>query len=111
MCPKHLKEAARLDGANWWGEMVHITIPTVTPVILFTTITGMIWAFQFFTLAYTITGSGPAESTLFYAMYLYNYAFTNFQMGLASAMAWILFIIVALCTLFVFQVIGALGLL
>jgi len=101
--PQHLKEAARIDGANWWDELLHVTIPYVTPVILFTTITGMIWAFQYFTFAFIISGPGPAESTLFYAMYIYQNAFSGFRMGLASAMAWIMFLMVAACTYVLFR--------
>ncbi len=103
--PAQLREAARIDGANWWDEMLHITVPHVTPVILFTTITGMIWAFQFFTFAYTITGSGPGESSLFYAVMIYN-TFTSSRFGLAAAMAWVLFLLVALCTFVLFRTSG-----
>ncbi len=100
--PQQLKEAAQLDGANWWNELFHVTIPLVTPAILFTTITGMIWAFQYFTFAFIISGPGPAESTLFYSMYIYQHAFSGFRMGLASAMAWIMFLIIAICTFVLF---------
>jgi len=100
--PMQLREAARIDGANWWDEMLHITVPCVTPVILFTVINGMIWAFQFFTFAYTITGNGPGESSLFYAVMIYD-TFVGTRMGLAAAMAWVLFLIVAVCTFVLFR--------
>ncbi len=103
--PKHLREAARIDGGNWWDELIHITIPFCTPAILFTTITGMIWAFQYFTFAMIVMGrgGGPAESTLFYAMYIYFNAFGSMRMGLASAMAWILFLVVAAFSFVLFK--------
>ncbi|HEV8634727.1 MAG TPA: sugar ABC transporter permease [Chloroflexota bacterium] len=101
--PQHLREAARIDGAGWWSELLHVVVPFVTPALLFTTIAGMIWAFQYFTFAWIMTGTGPAESTLFYAMYIYQNAFSGFRMGLASAMAWLMFLLVAACTLVVFR--------
>ncbi len=101
--PQHLKEAARIDGATWWEEQLHVVVPFITPTILFTVITGMIWAFQYFTFAWIISGSGPGESTLFYAMYIYTNAFSNFRMGLAAAMAWALFLLIALLTLALFR--------
>ena len=103
--PKHLKEAARIDGGNWWDELIYITIPFCTPGILFTTITGMIWAFQYFTFAMVLLGrgGGPAESALFYGMHIYTNAFGGARMGLASAMAWVLFLIVAAFTFILFK--------
>jgi multiple sugar transport system permease protein len=100
--PQQLREAARIDGANWVDELIHITVPCVSPAILFTLITGMIWAFQQFTFAYIISGRGPLESTLFYAMYIFD-EFRAFRMGYAAAMAWVLFVIIALFTLALFR--------
>lgn len=103
--PKHLKEAARIDGGNWWNELRHITLPFCTPAILFTTITGMIWAFQYFAFSMILLGrnGGPAESALFYAMYIYSNAFSGGRMGLASAMAWVMFVIVAIFSFVLFK--------
>jgi multiple sugar transport system permease protein len=99
--PQHLYEAAEIDGARWWHRVRFITIPMVTPVILFNLIIGMINSFQYFTQAYVMTNGGPVNSTLFYALLLYRNAFQYIKMGYASAMAWILFVIVLVCTLFV----------
>lgn len=99
--PQHLYEAAEIDGARWWHRVRFITIPMVTPVVLFNLIIGMINSFQYFTQAYVMTNGGPVNSTLFYALLLYRNAFQYIKMGYASAMAWILFIIVLVCTLLV----------
>jgi multiple sugar transport system permease protein len=92
--PQTYYEAASLDGATFWHRTRYIVVPLLTPVIFFHLITGTIWGFQYFTEAYVMTGGGPANSTLFYALYLYRNAFEYLKMGYASAMAWILFLIV-----------------
>ncbi|MGQ9630013.1 MAG: carbohydrate ABC transporter permease [bacterium] len=104
--PQQLYEAATVDGANWWQLFIHITIPMLSPVIFFNMIIGLIGAFQYFTQAYVITGGGPADSTLFYSLYLYFSAFQFFKMGYASAMAWILFLIIMGATLLIFKTSG-----
>ncbi|MBA7708694.1 Lactose transport system permease protein LacF [subsurface metagenome] len=101
--PQSLYESAELDGANRVQKTIHITIPMITPSIFFNFIMGLIGAFQYFTQAYIMTDGGPADSTLFYSLYLYNNAFGYFKMGYASAMAWILFLIILACTLLVFK--------
>jgi multiple sugar transport system permease protein len=108
--PKELYEAATIDGARGWTKVRHITLPLLSPTIFFQIVTGIIGTFQVFTTAYILTGSdsaggGPGQSLLFYVLYLYNRAFgrsgpAGFQMGYASAMAWILFIIILAITLF-----------
>ncbi|MFK3938567.1 carbohydrate ABC transporter permease [Alkalihalobacillus sp. NPDC078783] len=97
-------EAADVDGASFLQKTFKITLPLLTPVIFFNLVMGFIGAFQQFTLPYTMTnGSGsPADSLTFYVMYLYDNAFNYFRMGYASAMAWILFIIIMGLTAFVF---------
>lgn len=108
--PQTLYEAADLDGANVWKKFLHITIPAISPVILFQVIMGLIYSFQYFTQAfmfssgssYSVTG-GPENSLLFYALYIYQQAFSFLKMGYASAMAWILFIIVVLVSILVFK--------
>lgn len=104
--PQELYDAAAIDGANRRSTMWNITLPLLSPVILFNVITGMIGAFQYFTQALIVSGGsgGPADSTLMYALYLYLNAFQFFRMGFASALAWVLFVIVMLCTLLVFRV-------
>jgi multiple sugar transport system permease protein len=106
--PTHLLEAAEIDGAGWWGRLWNVTIPMVSPITLFNLIIGVIGMFQYFTQAY-IFGTAvdpasrslgaPLHSTLFYSVYLYQNGFTFLKMGYASAMAWILFIIIMICTI------------
>jgi len=103
--PTTLYEAARVDGANKLQTFFHVTLPMTSPVIFFNLIIGLIETFQYFTVVYTTTGGsgGPARSTLFYNLYLYQNAFSYFDMGYASAMAWVLFLFVLLLTLLVFR--------
>lgn len=92
--PKQLVEAAALDGSTGLSSLWRIVVPLVSPVILFNFIINLIGAFQVFTLPYVMTGGGPLNSTLVYSLYLYQNAFEEFRMGYASAMAWILFLII-----------------
>ncbi|MBB6049954.1 carbohydrate ABC transporter permease [Armatimonas rosea] len=87
-----LYEAAQLDGADGLTCFRHITLPMLSPTIFFNLILGIIGSFQVFTSAYIMTGGGPDNATLMYVLYLYNNAFRFFKLGKASAMAWILFI-------------------
>jgi multiple sugar transport system permease protein len=98
--PQYLYEAAAVDGISRWGSFRHITLPMLSPIVLFNLILQMIGAFQAFTPAFVVSGGtgGPVNSTLFYTLYLYQRGFTGFQMGYASAMAWILFVVIALVT-------------
>lgn len=99
--PKDLHEAAALDGANAWHAFWSITIPMLTPTIFFNLVLSIISTFQTFTSAFVATNGGPLDSTLFYVLYLYRQAFQFFNMGYASAMAWVLFAIVLVLTLLV----------
>jgi len=101
--PKQLYEVAELDGANWLHKIIYITIPLLTPAILFILIMSVVWSFQIFTRAYIMTNGEPANSTLFYSLYLYRVAFRYFKMGYGCAMAWILFIIVLTLSLAIFK--------
>ncbi len=102
--PVHLYEAATIDGANALRKMRHITLPMMTPVIFFNLIMGIIGAFQYFTQAYVMTpNGGPEDSTYFYSLYLYNRAWKYLDMGYASAMAWMLFLIIIVMTGIVFR--------
>jgi ABC-type sugar transport system permease subunit/ABC-type glycerol-3-phosphate transport system substrate-binding protein len=92
--PTALYEAADLDGAGWWRKVWHITIPLTSPVIYFNAIMGIIGGLQLFAQPYLMTEGGPARATLTYTMRLYQNAFTFLRMGYASAMAWILFLII-----------------
>ena len=101
--PAALYEAAALDGANFRQRTWHITLPSISPVIFFNLIMGVIGTFQYFTQTFVMTQGGPDNSTLFYALYLYQNAFQYFRMGTACAMAWILFIITLAATALVFK--------
>ncbi|WP_409304059.1 carbohydrate ABC transporter permease [Peribacillus sp. SCS-155] len=98
-----LYEAADLDGANVFQKFFHITLPMLTPIIFFDIITSTIGAFQIFQEAYVMTQNGdggPSNSLLFYNLHMWNNAFEVFNMGYASAMAWFLFIIILILTVF-----------
>jgi multiple sugar transport system permease protein len=97
--PRELYEAAEIDGAGGWQKMLRVTIPMISPVIFFTMIITIIGSFQVFTSAFIMTEGGPADATLFYILYLYRNAFQWLSIGYASAMAWILFLIILLLTL------------
>lgn len=101
--PREFYEAAEIDGSNYWNSFIHVTLPLLTPVIFFSVITGIIGSFQVFASAYIATAGGPENATLFYVLLLYRNAFEYFKMGYASAMAWVLFIIVLVFTIFQFR--------
>jgi multiple sugar transport system permease protein len=97
--PTTLYEAAAIDGANAWQRFFRITIPMMTPVIFFNLVIGVISSFQVFTASYILTSGGPNYATMFYVLHLYRTGFQNWQMGYASALAWILFVIILAVTL------------
>jgi len=99
--PPQLYEAARIDGAQRRHLFRHVTLPQISPAIFFNLVMGVIASFQVFDTVYILTGGGPNNSTLFYVLYLYNKAFLDFEMGYASALAWILFVIIFLMTMLV----------
>jgi multiple sugar transport system permease protein len=99
--PVELYEAGAMDGAGLWYAFWHITLPLLTPTILFNLILSIIATFQTFTSAYVATDGGPLNATLFYVLYLYRQAFQFFSMGYASALAWVLFVIILGLTLLV----------
>ncbi len=101
--PRSLYEAALVDGANAWQRFWNITIPMCTPVILFNLIMGFIDGFQNFTLPWLLTGGGPSNATEFYALYLYRNAFEYLRMGKASALAWLLFVVIVAFTIILFR--------
>ncbi|MDO8971499.1 MAG: sugar ABC transporter permease [Saprospiraceae bacterium] len=92
--PIELIEAAQLDGANRWHMTRYITIPMVSSVIFLVIINNINASFQTFTQAFLMTGGGPQYSTYFYMLHLYNQAWVSFKMGYASAMAWVMFVII-----------------
>lgn len=101
--PRHLYEAAEIDGANPVRKLWHITLPLLTPQILFNVVTLLIFSMQAFTEPYVMTQGGPANATTLYALHLYNRAFQDLSMGYASAMAWLLFLIIFSLTLLLFR--------
>jgi multiple sugar transport system permease protein len=102
--PTELYEAAEIDGASWWQSYIHITIPLISPVIFYNTVTTMIGTFQVFIPAFIITQGGPNYASYFYVLNLYKHAFQYYHMGYASALAWILFLIVLLLTILAFRI-------
>lgn len=114
--PVSFLEAAELDGANWWQRMWNVTLPMVSPITLYNLITSVIVMFQYFAQAYVFarisaanytgasTVGAPLNSTLFYSVYLYQNGFQFLKMGYASAMAWILFVVILICTIVLLRV-------
>lgn len=101
--PTEINEAAEIDGAGKWAQFRYITLPMISHVTFFNLVLGIIGALQVFTDAYVITGGGPNNSTLFIAVYLYRHAFQFLNFGYAAALAWVLFLIVMVLTIFVFR--------
>ncbi len=103
--PQDLYDAADVDGAGFFHRLRHVVIPLITPVIFFHLVTSIIGALQFFTIPYIMTGGTgfPANSTLFYSIDLFKQAFQYYNMGYASAMAWLLFVFTLLVTGLVFR--------
>jgi multiple sugar transport system permease protein len=101
-----LYEAAEIDGASAWTRFWAITIPMLTPVIFFNLIIGIIGSFQVFTTAFIATQGGPNNATLFYVLYIYRQGWQFARMGYASALAWVLFMIVLVLTLVQFKMAG-----
>jgi multiple sugar transport system permease protein len=96
--PVHLYEAASIDGAGTWGKFWTITVPMMSPVIFYNLIVGFIASIQGFVLVLIMTNGGPANATLMYGLYIYRLAFQFFQMGYASALAWVLLIVIMIIT-------------
>jgi multiple sugar transport system permease protein len=110
--PRHLYEAADIEGASPWQKFRHVTFPSLSPVLFFTLVIGVIAGFQYFTQAYvasfavsgqateeaSVAVGSPQGSLLFYSIYLYLKGFSDFRMGYASAMAWMLLLLTLACT-------------
>lgn len=110
--PQTLYEAAEIEGASYWQKTLRITLPLISPIIFFNLINGIIGYSQYFTQAYVMSATGqgsqmqvggPRNSTMFYALYLYINAFRYYKMGFASAMAWMLFLVLLLVTFLLFK--------
>jgi multiple sugar transport system permease protein len=108
--PESLYEAASLDGAGWWAKMRHVTLPMVSSATFFNLITGTVAAFQIFATAYVISldtsnnvsVGAPQGSLSFYLVYLWDQAFSNARIGYASALAWMLFLVIMVITAIMF---------
>ena len=101
--PEEMYEAAKIDGAGNMASFRYITIPMMTPIIFFNLVLEIIGSFQVFTAGFLVTQGGPNYSTNFYVLNLFNNAFTYFDMGYASAQAWVLFFIVLIFSLIIFR--------
>lgn len=100
--PTELYEAASIDGAGGWRRFWSITLPLMTPTIFFNLVTGLIATFQIFTTAYIMTQGGPNYATYFFSLNIYYTTFRSLRLGYASALAWILFVLILSLTLLVF---------
>ncbi|WP_433003561.1 carbohydrate ABC transporter permease [Kribbella sp. CA-294648] len=101
--PRHLYEAVSVDGAGPLRRFWHITLPMLTPTIFYNLVVGVIGTFQVFNQAYVMTEGGPNNATLFYVYYLFRKAFSEGEMGYASALAWVLFMIIVFVTFLLFR--------
>ncbi|MBC8077810.1 MAG: sugar ABC transporter permease [Chloroflexales bacterium] len=97
--PTQLYEAARIDGANNWQQFWNVTLPMLTPTIFFNLVLNVIGSYQVFTQAYLLTNGGPNNATLTMVLYLFRKSFQQFYFGYASAIAWVLFLIILVFTL------------
>ncbi len=100
--PAELYEAAYIDGAGKWRQFFSITLPMISPIIFYNLVTQLCQAFQEFNGPYIITQGGPRNSTTLISLLIYNSAFKNYEMGMASAMAWVMFIILLIFTVIAF---------
>ncbi|MEO3749548.1 sugar ABC transporter permease [Streptomyces sp. B6B3] len=101
--PRHLYEAIEVDGGGPWAKFRYVTVPMMTPTIFYNLVMGLIATFQVFNEAYVMTQGGPDNATLFYNFYLYRTAFAEGRLGYASALAWVLFLLVVIATSLVFR--------
>ncbi|TDC26680.1 sugar ABC transporter permease [Streptomyces sp. 8K308] len=101
--PRHLHEAIEVDGGGAWARFRFVTLPMMTPTIFYNLVMSLIATFQVFNEAYVMTSGGPDNATLFYNFYLYRTAFTEGRLGYASALAWVLFLLVVVATSLVFR--------
>lgn len=100
--PEELYEAASIEGAGKWRQFFSITVPLITPIIFYNLVTQICQAFQEFNGPYIITQGGPRNSTTLISLLIYNSAFKNYEMGMASAMAWVLFVVLMIFTVIAF---------
>ncbi|MCI6909534.1 MAG: sugar ABC transporter permease [Clostridiaceae bacterium] len=101
--PQSYYEAASIDGAGAWKQFLHITLPSLSPIIFYNFLMQTIGSFMSFTQSYIVTAGGPVDETLMYALYIYQTGFTNYHMGYASALSWISLIIIGIITAVIFK--------
>ncbi|NUO97898.1 MAG: sugar ABC transporter permease [Nonomuraea sp.] len=101
--PRHLYEAVSIDGGGPWRRFWHVTLPMMTPTLFYNLVVGVVGTFQVFNQAYVMTEGGPDNATLFYVYYLFRTAFRESEMGYASALAWVLFMIIVVITFLLFR--------
>jgi multiple sugar transport system permease protein len=104
--PAELLEAAEIDGAGRWAKFRHVTLPLITPTIFFNLVLGIIFALRTFDIAFISTAGGPARSTWFISLHIYQNAFVSFDMGYASALSWLFFLVLFLLTYLQFRFSG-----
>ncbi len=104
--PVEMLEAAEIDGAGTWAKFWHVTLPMITPTVFFNMVLGIIFALRTFDIAFVSTAGGPARATWFISLHIYQNAFTSFDMGYASALSWIFFILLFLLTFLQFRLSG-----
>ncbi len=104
--PLELLESAEIDGASTWDKFRHVTMPLISPTVLFNLVLGIIFALRTFEVAFIATNGGPARATWFISLHIYQNAFVSFDMGYASALSWLLFIILFVITLIQFKLSG-----
>ncbi|MBX3054234.1 MAG: sugar ABC transporter permease [Caldilineaceae bacterium] len=104
--PKEMLEAAEIDGAGTWDKFWRITLPMITPTVFFNMVLGIIFALRTFDIAFVATAGGPARATWFISLHIYQNAFTSFDMGYASALAWVFVLLILLLTLIQFRISG-----
>lgn len=101
--PGDLYEAASVDGAGWWRKQWNVTLPMMTPYILFQVVIGFVTTLQVFVQPYLMTDGGPKDATLFFLLYIYRNAFQFFSMGYAAALSWVLFVYVIVLTMLILR--------
>jgi len=104
--PTELLEAAEIDGAGVWAKFRNITLPLLTPTIFFNLVLGIIFALRTFDIAFISTAGGPARSTWFISLHIYQNAFVSFDMGYASALSWVFFLVICVLTFIQFKLSG-----
>lgn len=105
--PDEMYDAAKVDGAGRWRRFSNVTLPLLSPTLFFVLITGLIAAFKIFGPVYVSTQGGPFYGSYFYVLHLFTQAFTHWQLGYASALAWILFVFILIFTLIQFRIGGS----